>query len=61
MRFSARAESIPRSLVVAITAVRPGRTPYSEASRTAPEHSITPGRSLPSNSNGCSIDPVAAT
>ncbi len=27
----------------------------------APEHSITPGRSLPSNIRGCSIEPVAAT
>ena len=38
---------------------RPGFTPYSAASRRAPPDSITPGRSLPGNSSGCSTEPVA--
>ena len=44
-----------------MTARRPGLTAYSAASRRAPPASITPGRSLPANTSGCSIVPVANT
>ncbi len=51
----------PRSEVVASTARCPGSTEYRLASRRAPPASITPGRSLPANTSGCSIVPVANT
>ena len=56
---SASAASSPRSSTVATTARDPGCTAYIEISRRAPPDSITPGRSLPGNSSGCSIAPVA--
>ena len=54
-----RAASNPLSEVVTTTAVWPGLTEYSASSRSAPLESITPGRSLPANTSGCSIAPVA--
>ena len=59
--ISASAASRPRSQTVATTAREPGFTAHSAASRRAPPDSITPGRSLPANSSGCSIVPVAYT
>jgi hypothetical protein len=57
--WSASAARMPRSDVVTITARAPGATPYKLASRRAPPEIITPGRSLPANTSGCSIAPVA--
>ncbi len=59
--FSAIAASRPRSDVVASTAWVPGLTAYSWVRRSAPPDSMTPGRSLPANTSGCSIAPVANT
>ena len=58
---SATAASRPRSDAVTTTARDPGRTEYRDARRRAPPESITPGRSLPANTSGCSIAPVAYT
>ena len=56
---SASAAPMPRSSTVATTARVPGWTAYRATRRRAPPESITPGRSLPGKTSGCSIAPVA--
>ena len=57
--ISASAAWRPRSSTVATTARAPGWSAYIAISLRAPPESITPGRSFPGNSSGCSIAPVA--
>ena len=52
---------MPRSSTVSTTASSPGTIRYWFTSRRTPEASMTPGRSLPPNTSGCSITPVAST
>ncbi len=52
---------MPRSSTVSTTACSPGAIRYWFTSLRTPDPSMTPGRSLPPNTSGCSITPVAST